>query len=378
MEKNRQDEILTANGYCSACPFRGKQRCNNIVGTSRCMRNIYSAISMVSASNANVLIQGESGTGKELVARAVHCFSDRKDSPFITINCSVFSESLLESELFGHVKGAFTGALKDRIGRFEAANGGTVFLDEIGELTPYMQVKLLRVLQERELEKVGSSEKLSIDIRVLAATNRDLGECVEQGDFREDLYYRLKVFPINMPPLRKRKSDIPALVDHFIRRQNKESSKNIIGIRDQAMQILMNYPWPGNVRELRNAIEFSFVVCPGDLIDVVDLPMEIRQYKLQPSKAKKKCQPPDRLFSAAKGLSPETLFNLLKECNWNKSEAGRRAGLSRTTIWIYMKKWGIPLNNNYAPYEDIYKENDSLTVSPGYQPGSIKADHQFR
>jgi transcriptional regulator with GAF, ATPase, and Fis domain len=365
MKTPKKDERVTANGHAATCPFRGKHQCNGIVGTSRGMGKIHSAIAMVSPSNASVLIQGESGTGKELVARAVHCFSDRRAFPFVTINCSVFSESLLESELFGHAKGAFTGAVTERIGRFEAANRGTVFLDEIGELTPYMQVKLLRVLQEREFERVGASEKQSIDIRVLAATNRDLSDCVEQGTFREDLYYRLKVFPINMPPLRKRKTDIPALVNHFIGLQHTESGKRISGIREQAMQILMAYPWPGNVRELRNAIEFAFIVCPGELIDVADLPMEIRQYHLQPSKFQKKGLSPGHVIPAPKRLSPETLFNLLNECDWNKAEVGRRAGLSRTTIWTYMKKWDIPLNRNSSPCDGIYKENPGLSVSSG-------------
>ena len=346
MKSSQRDERIIASGHANTCPFRGKDKCHNIVGTSSAMRKIYSAISMVSASNASVLIQGESGTGKELVARAVHCFSERKNFPFVTINCAVFSESLLESELFGHAKGAFTGALTERIGRFEAADKGTVFLDEIGELTPYMQVKLLRVLQEHEFEKVGSSEKLSSDIRVLAATNRDLCECVEKGTFREDLYYRLKVFPINIPPLRERKKDIPALVNHFIRIQSQETGKNIRGIREQGMQTLMDYPWPGNVRELGNAIEFAFVVCSGEVINVADLPMEIRECNLPSSRLRKKGLFPGDLVPAQKKLSPEKLLSLLHECDWNKAEVSRRVGLSRTTIWSYMKKWNIPLKNN--------------------------------
>jgi len=345
--KNNNPEKIKTSGRCSTCPLKGKHQCGNIIGKSSAMRKIHAAISMVSASNASVLIQGESGTGKELVARAIHCYSDRMNFPFVTINCSVFSESLLESELFGHAKGAFTGAFTERIGRFETANGGTVFLDEIGELTPMMQVKLLRVLQEREFERVGESETRTIDIRILAATNRDLYKCVEEERFREDLYYRLKVFPINMHPLRKRKKDIPALVNHFIQIQNKESGKKLRGIREQAMQLFMDYPWPGNVRELRNAIEYAFVVCSGNLIDVVDLPMEIKQYNnLQPSKFRGKSLFTNHFVSAQKTLSPEILFKLLNECDWNKAEVSRRVGLSRTTIWTYMKKWNIPLNKN--------------------------------
>ena len=268
-----------ANAPIGICPFKGKNQCGNIIGQSQAMKRIHTAVSMVSASNASVLIQGESGTGKELVARAIHCFSQRTFHPFVTINCSVFSESLLESELFGHAKGAFTGALAERIGRFEAADGGTVFLDEIGELTPYMQVKLLRVLQEKEFERVGEIEKRKVDIRVLAATNRELRAMVEQGTFREDLYYRLKVFPINMPPLRKRKKDIPAIVEHFIKMQNRESAKDLTGIQENALKLFMDYPWPGNVRELRNAIEYAFVVCREQQIGITDIPQEIKSFE---------------------------------------------------------------------------------------------------
>lgn len=350
MEKKNQD--TTVDGSPATCPYRGEKQCNNIVGTSNEMQKIYSAISMVSATNASVLIQGESGTGKELVARAVHCFSERRNYPFVTINCSVFSESLLESELFGHAKGAFTGASTDRIGRFEAANKGTVFLDEIGELTPYMQVKLLRVLQEHEFERVGEFKKRKVDIRVLAATNRDLCECVEKGSFREDLYYRLKVFPINMPPLRMRKKDIPALVNHFIRIQNRESGKKISGVREQAMHFMMDYSWPGNVRELANAIEFAFVVCSKDLIDMADLPMEIKQGNIKPLQLSKKSLMPLNLVSQSKKLTEATLIELLNECDWNKAEVGRRVGLSRTTIWTYMKKWDIPLSRDNNPCND--------------------------
>lgn len=346
MERSKMGKARI-NGTPATCPYRGRKQCKNIVGTSSAMQKIYSAISMVAVTNASVLIQGESGTGKELVARAIHCFSERKNDPFVTINCSVFSESLLESELFGHAKGAFTGAATERIGRFEAADRGTVFLDEIGELSPYMQVKLLRVLQEREFERVGEIEKRDIDIRVLAATNRELSQCVEKGSFREDLYYRLKVFPINMPPLRKRKKDIPALVNHFIRIQNMETGKEICGIREKAMHILMEYPWPGNVRELGNAIEFAFVVCSERRIDIFDLPMEIRQYSPHTS-GFGKTNGFSKESAVRNGLSPDLLFKLLDECDWNKAEVGRRAGLSRTTIWSYMKKWNIPLNGKIA------------------------------
>ena len=195
----------------------------------------------------------------------------------ITVNCSALSESLLESELFGHIKGAFTGAIRNRIGRFEEADGGTIFLDEIGEISPFIQIKLLRVLQQKEIERVGESRKRKINIRIIAATNKDLYELVKERRFREDLYYRLKVFPINLPPLRKRKDDIPLLVNHFIDINNKNTGKQIQGISQPAMSIFMNYPWPGNVRELENSIEHAFVLCDGDRIDVLDLPEEVRR-----------------------------------------------------------------------------------------------------
>lgn len=317
----------------------------NIIGKSHSMQRVFSAIRSASASEATVIIQGESGTGKELVAGAIHYNSARSEMPLIIVNCSALSESLLESELFGHVKGSFTGAVRDRVGPFEEAKGGTIFLDEIGEISPFIQVKLLRVLQEREVERVGDSKIRKIDIRVITATNKDLYKLVKEGGFREDLYYRLKVFPINLPSLNKRKEDIPLLVNRFIEDQNKKTGKKIIGMSQQAMRILMDYSWPGNVRELENAVEHAFVLCSGDSIDVFDLPVEIRQveYKHFSSEGKYITGKP---VSPGKNLTREILFELLDECSWNKAEVARRVGLSRTSIWKYMKKWDIPLRNN--------------------------------
>ncbi len=315
---------------------------NNIIGKSRSMQQVFSAIKAAAASEATILIQGGSGTGKELVAGAIHYNSERKDRPLVTVNCSALSESLLESELFGHTRGAFTGAIRDRKGRFEEAEGGTVFLDEIGEISPFIQVKLLRVLQEREVERVGESTKRKINIRIITATNKDLYHLIQGGDFREDLYYRLKVFPIQIPLLRERKEDIPLLANHFINSQNKKTGKQIAGLSKEAMRILMDYSWPGNVRELENAIEHAFVLCSGEQVDVFDLPVEIRQTEYHPVgnlirtkggiTGKKKIR-----------LTREALLQLLDECEWNKAEVGRRVGLSRTAIWKYMKKWDIPL-----------------------------------
>jgi len=317
-------------------------RFDNIIGKSHGMQQIFSAIRATASSDATILVQGESGTGKELVAGAIHYSSNRSGMPFVPVSCSALSESLLESELFGHARGAFTGAIRDRIGRFEEANGGTIFLDEIGDISPFIQVKLLRVLQEREIERVGESQKREIDIRIIAATNKDLYELVKSGHFREDLYYRLKVFPIHIPPLRKRREDIPLLASHFIKRQNEKTGKRIKGILPSAMRILMDYNWPGNVRELENAIEHAFVLCVVDQIDVFDLPVEIRQMPYQPVASRGSDLPPNR-FTSSKRLSRDVLIEILRECDWNKAEAGRRLDVSRTAIWKYMKKWDIPL-----------------------------------
>ncbi len=320
-----------------------RHRLGNIIGKSREMQQVFTAIQAAASSSATILIQGESGTGKELVAGAIHYNGPFRDKPLVTVNCSALSESLLESELFGHVRGAFTGAMRDRMGRFEEADGGTVFLDEIGEISPYIQVKLLRVLQEREIERVGESRKRKVNIRVIAATNRDLFGLVQEGKFRQDLYYRLKVFPILLPPLRNRRDDIPLLVNHFIEKQNQKTGKHITGVRHAAMQLILDYSWPGNVRELENAIEHAFVLCNSDRIDIFDLPIEIRQMKYHPEIVTvPPFAAPPRPRARAK-LTREKLLEVLNACNWNKAEVGRQVGLSRTAIWKYMKKWDIPL-----------------------------------
>ena len=322
--------------------LREMHRLGNIIGKSHGMQQVYTAIKAAASSNATILIQGESGTGKELVAGAIHFNSDREDKPLITVNCSALSESLLESELFGHVRGAFTGAVRDRVGRFEEAEGGTIFLDEISDLSPFIQVKLLRVLQEREIERVGESEKRKINIRIIAATNQDIFDLVREGGFREDLYYRLKVFPVFIPPLRERKEDIPLLVNHFIHIHKQKTDKHIHNISQNAMRIIMDYHWPGNVRELENAIEHAFVLCNGDQIDVFDLPVEIRQTTYQPLSPAAVPAPP-KPYPRGKKFSREELVELLDACDWNKAEVARRIGLSRTAVWKYMKKLGIPL-----------------------------------
>ncbi|MCP4124710.1 MAG: sigma-54-dependent Fis family transcriptional regulator [Bacteroidetes bacterium] len=305
------------------------------------MKSVFTAIRATAASNATILIHGESGTGKELVAGAIHYSSERSKKPFIIVNCSALSESLLESELFGHAKGAFTGASSDRIGRLEEADHGTIFLDEIGELSPLVQVKLLRVLQEKTIERLGESRTRRLDIRIITATHRELYTLVKEGKFREDLYYRLKVFPISVPPLRERKTDIPLLMRHFCDRLNTETGKNIQKVSPNAMQLLLDYGWPGNVRELENAVEHAFVLCTGRTIQPDHLPLEIRELKHSSPVTQYKIGV--EAFRESQPLIRELLMARLHESGWNKAEAARRLGVSRTTVWKRMKQWEISL-----------------------------------
>jgi PAS domain S-box-containing protein len=336
-------------------------RFDKIIGKSNPMQRVFATIRAAAGSDATILIQGESGSGKELVAGAVHYNSNRAEMPFVTVNSSALSESLLESELFGHAKGSFTGAMRDRMGRFEEAEGGTLFLDEIGDLSPFIQVKLLRVLQEREFERVGECKKRKLDIRIITATNRNLYQLVTAGNFREDLFYRLKVFPINLPPLRNRREDIPLLISHFIEKQNAKTGKRISGVTHQAMRILLDYNWPGNVRELENAIEHAFVLCEKGEIDLFELPVEIRQmeYRLenrpgfQPEGQLNPHGNTGRVINPAphrKKPTRELLLQTLAASNWNKAEVARRLGYSRAAIWKYMKKWNVPLTQ--SEYDD--------------------------
>lgn len=316
-------------------------RLDNIIGKSQAMSRTFSAIRLAAASDATVLIQGESGTGKELIAGAIHFNSDRKSNPLVTVNCSALPENLLESELFGHIKGAYTGAIRSRTGRFEEANDGTIFLDEIGELSPFIQVKLLRVLQEREIERIGESIKRKINIRIVSATHQDLKSLVESGKFREDLYYRLNVFPVKVAPLRDRKDDIPLLVSHFIQVMNKRTGKQVVDVSREVMRLFMDYHWPGNVRELENVMEHSFVLCNHDRVETEDLPEHLRHQ----TQAVIKEYPVTEHEKPAKrtNVSRSQLLALLEACDWNKAETARRLGVSHTSVWKYMKKWDIPL-----------------------------------
>jgi transcriptional regulator with GAF, ATPase, and Fis domain len=311
------------------------------------MLNLYDLIVKAANSNASILIQGQSGTGKELIANAIHYRSSRKDSPLIKVNCSVLSETILESELFGHVKGSFTGAVKDHVGRFEAADRGTIFLDEIGDISPLIQLKLLRVLQEKEFERVGDNKPVKIDVRIISATNKDLKQLVDQGKFREDLYYRLKVFPIHVPPLRERKDDIPLLVDHFIKRFNEENNKQVRSCSPEAMKAILNHSWPGNIRELENALEYAFVVTDGWEIRLEDLPTEVTHpIDQKPSPVISPgadFQPKNRYYSSTP-LPEEHLKAVLEENNWNRNKTAQALGISRVSLWKRMKKYGITKN----------------------------------
>ena len=278
--QREKDELLAENQQLRD-NLHTKYKFGNIIGSSQAMMDVLATIAQVASSRATALLLGETGVGKELIAKAVHFNSPRRDKPMVRVNCGALSQQLLESELFGHVKGAFTGAVKDKVGRFEAADGGTIFLDEIGTLDMQLQVKLLRVLQEREFERVGDHRTVKVDCRVIAATNLDLEEEVRKGTFREDLYYRLNVVTINIPPLRARREDIPRLIDHFLDRYNKENNRDLRKISRDVLNTLLRYPWPGNVRELENAMERAVVLSNGEEFTEDLLPLQIRMFAHQ-------------------------------------------------------------------------------------------------
>lgn len=304
---------------------------HGIFGKSPVMLQLFTLIASAAQSEAPVIIYGESGTGKELVAAAIHRLGPRRKGPFIKVNSAALNESLLESELFGHVKGAFTGADRTRVGRFEAATGGDIFLDEIGDLPLATQAKLLRVLQEKVIEKVGDHLPIPVDVRVITATNQDLGRLMAEGRFREDLYYRIGVIPIHLPPLRERREDIPLLVEAFIEHTRLKTKKNINGISKEALELLIRPDWPGNVRELINAIDYAFVLCPEGLILPDHLPAQLNQR-------------PHRLAKVAHGRlktraadERQRLVEALKEAGGRKTEAARLLGISRVTLWKRLK-----------------------------------------
>lgn len=312
---------------------KSREAFQQLIGKSPAMQEVFRRLRLAAQSDVTVLLTGESGTGKELAARAIHNLSDRKDKPFFAINCSAIPETLLESELFGHVKGAFTGAIRDKIGVFQAAAGGTLFLDEIGDTSPLLQLKLLRVLQENEIRRVGDDRGIRVDVRLITATNRDLKALMAEGTLREDFYYRIHVFEITLPPLRARREDIPLLVHHFMAENSKAFHREVRDIAQDALHRLMEHGWPGNVRELKNAIEHAFVTVNGDCLTLWDLPPDIQR----PS-ATRGAQ--TLSTHAEHSLPPEEevrILSALQQAKGNKTEAARILGVSRVTLWKKIK-----------------------------------------
>ena len=308
-----------------------------LVGKSPPMQQVFELTQKAAQSEAPVIIYGESGTGKELVAHAIHALGRRSEGPFITCNCAALNEALLESELFGHVKGAFTGAYTHRQGRFEAAHRGDIFLDEVGDIPPAIQVKLLRVLESKQFERVGDHRPISVDVRIVTATHRNLEALVSEGRFREDLFFRINVIPIHLPPLRERLDDLPLLVEHFLTRLRRRSGKAISGLTREAMQILLAHPWPGNVRELQGALEYAFVVAEAGLIAPFHLPPKLHSRKLSPETPLEAGAVPDSDEKTA-------LINALRQAGGNQSQAAALLGVSRVTVWHRMKKYGIDVH----------------------------------
>ncbi|MHB1688042.1 MAG: sigma-54-dependent transcriptional regulator [Ignavibacteriaceae bacterium] len=314
---------------------------DNIVSADGRMQDVFKLVSKVLNNDITVLIHGESGTGKELIARAIHYNGRRKDNPFIVVNCASIPRELLESELFGHERGSFTGAHQRKLGKFEIANGGTLFLDEVGELEMLLQAKLLRVIQEREFERVGGTELIKTDVRILSATNRDLKKAVEEKNFREDLFYRLNSFPINIPPLRQRRGDILVLSQHFLDTFNKKLVKNIKGFSKKAIKLIYEYGWPGNIREMENTIERCMIIAEKDIIDVDDLPQHIRVSESSGYVEMNGALFSDENIIPFEKLKEESIRHALKVTNGNIVEAAKKLQLGRATIYRLMEKYKI-------------------------------------
>lgn len=312
-----------------------------IVGSSKAIRDVLAMVTRAAPSRSTVLISGESGTGKELVARAIHCASPRKDKPFVSVNCRALNAGILESELFGHEKGSFTGAVALRRGRFEQASGGTLFLDEIGELSPDLQVKLLRVLQERKIERVGGNEEIEVDIRIVAASNKNLAELVERGQFRDDLYYRLNVVQIPLPPLRERREDIPLLVAHFAEKVAADNELPPKNFSASALNYLAGYEWPGNIRQLENVVESSIVLAPGQTIDVDDLPAEIRDEDSQFKSAVDLLPIQLDLADTLEKIEAAVIRRALARASMVQVKAAELLGISKSLLQYKLKKYGI-------------------------------------
>ncbi len=328
--------VLTINDETSLAGIEQKRKerhqFHTMVGKSEKMQEIYTLIEDLADEQMTILITGESGTGKGLVAGALHYKGRRSNKPFIKVNCSALPENLLESELFGHVKGAFTGAVKDRIGRFQMADGGTIFLDEIGDVSPGMQLKLLKVLQEKEFEMVGDSNPVKVDVRIIAATNQNLLEKIKKKEFREDLYYRLKGVEISVPPLRDRKEDIPLLVKHFLNLYNEKSNKKIVDISIDAQKIFKEYSWPGNIRELEHTVGHAFILCQQNILTVDCLPPVLKELRVE------------TVFSEdIKKDERQAILQVLEKTKWNRGHAARLLGMSRSTLYRKIEEYKIEL-----------------------------------
>ncbi len=303
---------------------------HNIIGKSKKMRRIFNLIENLAHTQSTVLITGESGTGKELIAKAIHYSGPNISQPMITVNCATLVENLLESELFGHVKGSFTGALNDKVGRFQEADGGSIFLDEIGEISPVLQLKLLRVLQEKEFERVGGSKAIKVAVRVIAATNRKLSAAVDNNKFREDLYYRLKVVEIELPPLRERLEDVPLLVDRFCNIFNRRFKKQIEGVTNEVLEAFMRYTWPGNVRELEHALERAFIFCKSKAIALDHIPPDIKSSSSQ-----------SRFVRNSSNVESDRILHMLEKTDWNRAKTARLLGISRKTLYKKINKYNL-------------------------------------
>ncbi len=316
----------------------------NIIGKSKGMREIYKMIRQIANSKSTVLIMGESGTGKELISRAIHYNSNRKNFPFITINCAAIPETLIESELFGHERGAFTDAIRTKKGLFEEADGGTLFLDEIGELSLATQAKILRFLEEREFNRVGGSKMIKVDVRLITATNKDLTQLIKNGGFREDLYYRINVVPITLPPLRGRKEDIPLLVEHFIKKFNEENHKNVKGVQPETLDLMMNYEWPGNVRELENLMERVIALTPNEYIQPKEIPFSLVNISKTNGLKESILSGQIPFLKAEEEFEREVILDALKRSNNVQSHAASILGISRRILKYKMDKLGISPN----------------------------------
>jgi len=344
-----------ADEYAAAAAGQNQSSFGGIIGQSAPMQRIFKLVEQVADSDSTILINGETGTGKGLVARAIHKLSHRKSNPFIAINCGAIPENLLESELFGHTKGAFTGAISNNAGRFERANGGTIFLDEIGDMSRDLQVKLLKVLEEGEFEPVGGTRSIKVDVRIIAATHRDLDDEVQKGGFREDLFYRLYVIPIALPAVRRRRSDIPLLISHFLEQSNEKNRRNVEGVADQALNIMLNYLWPGNVRELKNLIERLVVLKGKGQISSRDLPEKMKRVTyLNPGQMIDISEAGISLNNAVSEFEKALILQTLEKTKWVKNQAAKLLQLNRTTLVEKIKRHQLQPQSPYRVFIQFF------------------------